>query len=599
MSNTSNVKNLNPHYSVFQSIKKHKKYFIIGPLFKMVEVIFDISIPLIMKWILDQISNNDLSFNDSIKLAVYGCLIIMAMAIVGFSSTMVCQYQASVASQRVGQYLRNNLYQLILKFSNKEIDNLSTAHITTVLNVDTVMVSTGVAMFIRLAFRAPLLIIGALVISFIFSWQIALIFVGMIPIILAIVFGFMRVNAKNYQKLQSNLDDLSNRTIDTITGSRVIRAFNNEELEISKFENINDEYLKLGKNISLLNAFINPLTFAIINIVTILILVLSSINVSNLNFLGEDISATTILALVNYLDQIFVALLVVTNLVNIFTKSYTSSKRINRILQIEPSIKNKPNVIPVPGLKDVNKVLEFKDVFLSYEDSEGYVLKNINFVLNKGESLGIIGGTGSGKSSLINILHRYSEVTKGEVFYKEHIISNYELESLRKDIGVVFQKAYLFNGTIRYNLNIGKDSDLSDLDIKESLENSLSSEFVAKYENGVEEIVNEGGNNFSGGQRQRLSIASVLSSKNDMIIFDDSSSALDAISDKKLRENLYKNYKDSTKVFISQRISSIKDCDKILVLNYGEQIAFGTHEYLSKSCDLYKEIIESQELEHE
>lgn len=580
---------------VKDSMRKYKKYFIMGPIFKTFEAVFDLIIPLIMKNILDTISSGVLVTDSAnLKYTLIGGLIILSLGILGFASTMVCQYMASVASLGVGTDLRNKIFRKVSNFSSKEFEKFSTSYLHNVLNADSVNVQTGVSMFIRLAFRAPLLIVGSLIISFIYSWEIALLFVGIIPIILLIIFVFMNKVAKKYQDIQKSLDDISTVTTDSLNGSRVIRAFNRQNYETVKFENYNNKYLQQGRLISFITAFINPLTFAVVNIVIIVIIYLTKLDVSQtVSVFSTDLEVTTIITLVNYLEQIFQALLVVSNLTNIFNKAINSSKRINEVFNVDVSIKNKGERL-VKNINLGDEIIKFDHAYLSYEDGDNYALKDITFSLNKGESLGIIGGTGSGKSSLINLMMRYSDCSKGSVYYKGENIQEYDLPSLRNDYGLVLQKAILFTGTIKSNMQMADDS-IKDEEITKAMKTSLAYEFVSKYDDYIEHPVVENGKNFSGGQRQRLSIARSLCKKNELLILDDSTSALDYLSDLNVRKNINENYKELTKIIISQRVSTVQNCDKIIVMENGCISGLGTHEELLKTNIIYRETYMSQQ----
>lgn len=567
------------------SMKKYKKEFILGPLFKIVEVVFELMIPFLMKYMI----NNGIPYaqeTSSFTKIIYPGLIIISFCILGFLSTLVCQYFASVASQGVGTDIRNKIYLKVNELSIKDINDFGRGNLINLATNDTNRVQLGIAMLIRLAIRAPVLVIGSLICSFIIDYRIGLLFLVIVPVIAIILSFILTKNSKNYLKVQDTLDDLSLYNNDSLKGSRVIRAFNKEDETISNFKNKTSNYYKETKKANLLAALINPLTFLVVNTGILLVVYFGGNFVMN-----EEISGGDLVALISYLNQILIALVVVSNLVIIFTKAYTSQKRINNLLNKESSIKNNPLYKDIK-LKTGETFLSFNDVSFKYEESENYVVKNINFNIKKGDKIGIIGGTGSGKTTLIKLLERYFDVSEGNLIYKRHNINEYDIVSLRNEISLVNQKSVLFNGTIKSNLLMAK-KDATDEEIKEALINSCAYDFVNKYDDYIDHEVLENGKNFSGGQKQRLSLARSLLKKGELLILDDSTSALDYLTDKNVRENINK-YNDLTVIFISQRTSSIANCDKIIVMNNGVIDGIGTHTELLKSSKVYQEIYASQ-----
>lgn len=567
------------------SMKKYKKEFILGPLFKIVEVVFELMIPFLMKYMI----NNGIPYaqeTSSFTKIIYPGLIIISFCILGFLSTLVCQYFASVASQGVGTDIRNKIYLKVNELSIKDINDFGRGNLINLATNDTNRVQLGIAMLIRLAIRAPVLVIGSLICSFIIDYRIGLLFLVIVPVIAIILSFILTKNSKNYLKVQDTLDDLSLYSNDSLKGSRVIRAFNKEDETVSNFKNKTSNYYKETKKANLLAALINPLTFLVVNTGILLVVYFGGNFVMN-----EEISGGDLVALISYLNQILIALVVVSNLVIIFTKAYTSQKRINNLLNKESSIKNNPLYKDIK-VKTGETFLSFNDVSFKYEESENYVVKNINFDIKKGDKIGIIGGTGSGKTTLIKLLERYFDVSEGNLIYKGHNINEYDIVSLRNEISLVNQKSVLFNGTIKSNLLMAK-KDARDEEIKEALINSCAYDFVNKYDDYIDHEVLENGKNFSGGQKQRLSLARSLLKKGELLILDDSTSALDYLTDKNVRENINK-YNDLTVIFISQRTSSIANCDKIIVMNNGVIDGIGTHTELLKSSKVYQEIYASQ-----
>lgn len=592
---------------VSDAYKRYWKELVFGPILKMVEAIFDLLIPLIMKAVIDlsngksrdvvteKIGNFIKLFgtwvdNPTLNYALIGGTIILLMGILGFLTTMITQYVAAKTAVNVGTLVRDSLYKKILSLSKKEREEIGNNKLLTILNADSYQVQQGVLIFIRLIVRAPFIILGALIISLILNWQIGLIFLCIIPLILLVVFVIMSKASKEYLSIQGKLDSLSNKTSDTLDGAKVIRAFNREEYENKKFETATADYemnaIKVGK----LNAFINPLTFAIIALATTFVILFGGLPI----FEASDNTSlsSTVITEVAYLAQIFTTLVQLTNVVMVLTKANVSSKRVDSVLKITPKILDKEDAIN-KTINDGEEILSFNSVSLGYKDSGNLALTDIDFKINKGQSLGIIGGTGSGKSTLINLVERFLDASKGEVDYKGINIKDYRLNSLRNEIGFVPQKSVLFKGTLKSNLMMSNPNATED-DMTIALKNAMAYDFVSKYDDYLNHEVEEGGKNFSGGQRQRLCIARALVKNPEVIILDDSTSALDLLTDKTVRENIHNNYKGITKIIVSQRVSTVKDCDLILVLEAGKIIGKGTHEELLRDCKAYYETYESQ-----
>lgn len=569
----------------WDSIKKYKKEFILGPIFKIVEVVFELMIPFLMKYM---INTGIPSFqnNEGVGKILYPGLIIIAFCIFGFLSTLVCQYFASVASQGFGTDLRNRIFLKVNSLSLKDIDNFGRGNLINLITNDTTRVQTGIAMLIRLAIRAPVLVIGSLVCSFIIDYRVGLMFLILIPIISLILAIILTKNSKNYLKVQQRLDDISNYSNDSLKGSRVIRAFNKENTIINQYKNKTEKYFNETKKANLVAALINPLTFLVVNVGIMLVIYFGG----NLT-INNELTNGDLVALISYLNQILMALIVVSNLVIIFTKAFISQKRIDQLLQSETSIVNYSKYKDI-SLNYGDEFINFENVSFKYEDDGNEVISNINFKINKGEKIGIIGGTGSGKTTLIKLIERFYDVTSGELLYKGHNIKDYDLDKLHQEISLVNQRSVLFNGTIKSNILIGK-KDATDEEIINALKNSEAYKFVKEYSDFIDHEVYENGKNFSGGQKQRLSLARALIKDSELLILDDSTSALDYLTDKNVRENINK-MKDLTVIFISQRTSSIQHCDKIIVVDNGKIDAIGTHEELLNTSLIYKEIYDSQ-----
>lgn len=601
---------------VSESYRHHVIAFTLGPALKMIEAVFDLLIPLIMKTIIDMSTFNGISAIDSetnpfilkiasfirlfgtwiednpnLNYAIIGGVIILVMGILGFLTTMITQYVAARTAVLVGSEVRCSLYEKILSFSKKEREKFGNARLLTTLNADSYQVQQGVLIFIRLIVRAPFIILGALVISLVLNWQIGLVFASIIPLILFVIFFIMRKSSKEYLNIQKKLDRISIKTSDTIEGSKVIRAFNRQDYEIHSFEHLTKDYQTNAIKVARLNALINPLTFAIIALATLAVVLFGGLPL--LESSQRDVAlSSTIITEVAYLAQIFTTLVQLTNVVMVLTKSSVSKSRVDEILSVKPSITSKEGAKKI-NIPDGKEILRFDHVDLGYEEDGNLALKDISFELNKGQSLGIIGGTGSGKSTLINLIERFLDTTHGTVYYKGEDIKDYPLKDLRDEISLVFQHAVLFKGSILSNMQMA-NPDASEEEITKALKDAMAYEFVSKYDDYLLYPVEEGGKNFSGGQRQRLTIARALVKNPEIIILDDSTSALDLLTDKKVRENISSHYQGITKIIVSQRVSTISDCDMILVLDGGKLVAKGNHEQLLEHCDVYKETYESQ-----
>ena len=578
----------------------------LGPFLKIIEAIFDLLIPLFMKAIIDLsqygnpsnipnvISSGLASFiravnpsSSSLSDALTGGIIILIMGIVGYVITMVSQYLAAKASVAVGTEVRSSLYEKILRLSKKERDQISNAKLLTVINSDTYQLQHGVLLLVRLAVRAPFILIGSLIISFILDWRVGLAFLAVVILIAVIYFVVLRRSAKGYVEIQSNLDDISNQTSETVEGARVVRASNNQENELNTFSNKTESYQDKSIKVNRLNSIINPLTFAITSIVLIVIVLLLQNDLFSVN--NTDI-ASTIIAEMSYLAQIFFVVVQLSMVIVEIVKANVSRKRIDSVLSIEPKIVNVDN--PKTNGLDNEPIIKFDQVSFSFNEDEHYFLNDLCFEIRKGETFAIIGGTGSGKSTVINLIERFYDVSKGNILYKGIPLKEYDLNTLRKDIGLVNQKSSLFKGSIKSNLLMSNPTATFE-DIINSLKAAEAYEFVSKYEDTIEHEVNEGGSNFSGGQKQRLCIARALIRKPELLILDDATSALDLLTDKKIRDYV-SSLKDMTKIIVYQRVATVQNADYILVLDGGRVVGQGKHEGLLKNCPIYQEIYQTQ-----
>lgn len=566
-------------FKLARYLKEFKLNVIVGPLCKLTEAIFELIVPLVMAKIIDVGIKN----GDSDYIWQNGIILII-LAVCGLSFALVCQYMASAASQGVGTRLRADLYSHINTLSFRELDRLGTAAFVTRITNDVNQVQTAVAMLIRLVVRAPFLVIGATIMSFSISPRLSLIFFGAMAAIVLVMFPIMKATVKLFKKQQKSLDGISRITRENLSGVRVVRAFARQDYEKERFEKEAEEYRTFAVRAGRINALLNPAIFIAVNVAYLLIVWLGG------GFTDAGIDGLTqgkVIALVNYMTQISLALVVVANLVTIFTKAAASSARINEIFNMESSIKSPA---ASPKTDENAPFIAFENVNFSYAGEENS-LENITFALNRGETLGIIGGTGSGKTTLAHLLCRFYDVTGGSVKICGADVRDYPTDELRKKIAVVPQKTELLSGSLRYNMTLGRD-DIPDEQIYRALEVAQAKEFTDNLDGGLDAKILQGGKNFSGGQKQRLAIARAVARGSEIIIFDDSSSALDYSTDAKLRKALGE-MNDITCVIISQRPNSIKHADKIIVLDDGQAVGIGTHDELLNTCEVYREICKS------
>ena len=591
---------------VSESYRHHFVSIAFGPFLKIIEAIFDLLIPLFMKAIIDlnqygtpdsipnRISTSLAIFirvfnpsNSSLNDALAGGLIILFMGVVGYVITMCSQYIAAKASVDVGTEIRGSLFRKIVVLSKKEREQIGTAKLATLINSDSYQLQHGVLLFVRLVVRAPFILIGSLIISFILDWRIGLAFTVIVPLILLTNYLVLKKNSKSYVAIQSDLDDISNHTSEVSEGARVIRASNNQKLENEKFASKTMSYQNKSIGVNRLNALINPLTFAITSIVLIVIILLLQDDLFSAN---NIVVSSTIIAEMSYLAQIFFVTVQLSQVIVEIVKATVARKRIDGVLSIEPEIIN--GTALKSSSNDDKPVIKFDHVYFSFGNKEEYFLNDLNFEIRKGETFGIIGGTGSGKTTVVNLIERFYDPSKGQVLYNGVPLNEYDVFSLRKDIGLVNQKSSLFRGSIKSNCLMG-NNDISDDDIIETLKMAEAYEFVNQYEDGINHEINEGATNLSGGQKQRLCIARALVKKPKVLILDDSTSALDLLTDKKIRDHV-SSIKDMTKIIVSQRIATIQNADYILVLDGGKVVGLGKHEELMKNCQIYQEICQTQ-----
>lgn len=557
-----------------------KKEVMIGQTAKLIEAVFEVLVPLIMANIIDKGINGGEGKPYIYKMG--GLLVLLGILGLGFA--LICQYLASKASQGVGTVMRNDMFRHINSLSHAELDRIGTPSLVTRLTNDINQVQTAVAMYIRLVVRAPFIVIGSAIMAISVDRKLSLVFLVVIPLVVLILYLVMSRSIKYYKVIQKKLDRISLVTREGLSGVRVIRAFSRQDTEQHRFDEANDEYLRISLNVGKLSALLNPLTYAVLNLAIAAIVWFGGFRVQ----IG-GLTQGEVIAFVNYMTQISLALVVVANLVVLFTKAAASASRINEILDIEPSVKNGE----YSGDGEGSTAVKFDNVSFSYNKNGENALENISFTAEKGETIGIIGGTGSGKSTLVNLIPRFYDCTEGTIEIDGVKIADYDTKSLRGRIGTVPQKAVLFSGTIAENMRWGKP-DATEEEIRSALDIAQASEFVNKLENGLETHISQGGKNLSGGQKQRMTIARALVSKPEILILDDSASALDFATDAALRKAIAQSTNKMTVFIVSQRANSIRYADKIIVLDDGKQAGMGTHKELLESCDVYREICYSQ-----
>lgn len=560
-------------------LKKNIHWVIIGPIFKLLEAIFELLVPLVIKNMIDIGINGDGGKSYLIKQGV----LLLIFAVTGLCSTLVCQFIASRVSQRFGTDVRNDYFKHINSLSFKELDYLSTSSIITRQTNDIFNVEKSVAMLIRLVIRSPFIVIGSTALAFVINPVMGVVFLITGILLFIIFFMIMKLTLPRNKKIQKSLDNVTTITTENFTGVRQVRAFRKEEYEVNRF---NDETTKLaslqvglGKN----SAFLNPLTFIVVNAAIILVMYIGMYQMKTINLSVGDIQA-----LVNYLNQILIAIIAVTNLVTIFTKAQASSVRINEVFDMKSSINDGSYE---EGL-DTDVAIEFKNVTFNYNIDAYPAVSNLNFKVYKGQTIGIIGGTGSGKSTIVNLINRFYDTTSGDVYLNGRNIKDYKLSYVNHNISTVLQKSVLFNGNVIDNLRYGKKNASID-EINHALK-VAQADFISKMPDGLNARVLQGGKNLSGGQRQRLSIARAILKNSPVLVLDDSSSALDYQTDYKLRMAI-KELKKTTFI-ISQRASSIAYADQIIVLDNGKIDAIGCHDELIEKSKLYREICISQEM---
>lgn len=562
-------------------MKDYKKESVLAPLFKMLEAFFELFVPLVVASIID----DGIVPKDSGHI-IRMCLLLLVLAAVGLTCSITAQYFAAKSAVGAATGIRYELFTHIQTLGYEEMDMVGTSTLITRMTSDINQVQNGINLVLRLFLRSPFIVFGAMIMAFTIDMKAAMIFVVAIILLSIVVFGVMFITKPLYKKVQSGLDTILGTTRENLTGVRVIRAFHQEQAEYNKFLAENEELTSLQKFAGKISGLTNPLTFIIINFAILVLIHTGAVRVS----LGT-LSQGQVVALYNYMSQIFVELIKLANLIISVTKAMACFNRIQDVFHIEPSMKEGTKTVAAAG--NTTPAVEFKNVSFTYAGGGDHAVENISFKAMPGQTIGIIGGTGSGKSTLVNLIPRFYDVSEGEVDIAGKNIQDYTYGSLRNTISVVPQKAQLFAGTIRDNLTFGCP-DATEEQIEEALAISQAKEFVDTKEGRLDAKIEQGGKNLSGGQRQRLTLARALVPQSDILIMDDSASALDYATDARLRKAIQDMKRKPTVFIVSQRTSSIQNADMILVLDDGKIAGQGTHEQLLKSCNIYREIYETQ-----
>lgn len=560
-------------------LKGYKKEIILGPLFKLLEASFELLVPFVIASMID----NGIKAGDKSHV-IKMCMILILLCVVGCISAITAQFFAAKAAAGFAKKVKRALFDNIQSLSFSDMDRIGTSAMMTRMTSDINQVQQGVNLTIRLLLRSPFIVFGAMFMAFIIDARMALIFLVTIILLFAVVGAIMGWSIPKYGEIQGRLDTVLRLTRENHTGVRVIRAFGLENEEKNKFHKSNDALMQLQSFVGGVSALMNPVTFAILNLAILYLIYRGRFFVE----IG-DLTQGEIVALYNYMSQILIELIKLANLILTITKAIASGNRVQELIELKSSM--------VDGSDDVfeetTEHVVFDNVFMRYEGDSEDSLEKINLSVKRGERIGIIGGTGSGKSTLINLIPRFYDTREGNVIIDGKNVKEYKLEALRERIGIVPQKAVLFHGTIRDNMRWGKN-DATDEEIYEALRIAQADEIVKGKENGLDHMVSQGGKNFSGGQKQRLTIARALVRKPEILILDDSASALDFLTDKNLRKAIGEMEDTPTTFIVSQRTSAVHDCDKIIVLENGAVVGMGTHDTLLETCELYKEIYESQ-----
>ena len=563
-------------------LKAYRKEACLAPIFKMLEAVFELFVPLVIKGIIDY----GIAAEDRAYCLRMGLLLLL-LAVIGLAMATTAQWFSARAAAGFAAKIKQVLMEHIQKLSYTELDTIGTSTLIRRMTSDVNQGQTGTNLVLRLFLRSPFIVFGSMIMAFTIDFKAAMIFVITIPLLSVVVFGIMLSSIPLYKKVQSQLDRVLGITRENLTGVRVIRAFNKEEEEISHFKTENEQFTRLQTFVGKISALMNPLTFVIVNSAILVLVWTGAWRVE-----GGILTQGAVVALVNYMSQILVELIKLADLIINITKAVACGNRIQKVLEVEPSMENGSKECIEEKRTPANAV-DFNHVSLTYSGAGAPSLTDIDLHVKTGQTIGIIGGTGSGKTSVVNLIPRFYDATQGNVLVFGKPVKEQDMESLRSQIAVVPQKAVLFAGTIRENMKWGKE-DATDEEIMEALTIAQAAEVVQKKEGGLDAFVEQGGKNLSGGQRQRLTIARALVRKPRILILDDSASALDFATDAALRKAIREMKNAPTVFIVSQRTSSIRFADQILVLDDGKSVGVGTHDELLTTCSVYKEIYDSQ-----
>ena len=568
-------------------LKNYKLCSVLAPLFKLLEAAFELIIPLVVAAIVDKITavqDGVAAAGDGTTFVVYMCLLLVGLGIIGLVSAVSAQYFAAKAAVGFSKELRSDLFGKMQTLSYYEIDGLGTSAMITRMTSDVNQIQTGVNLVLRLFMRSPFIVFGAMVMAFVLSVTAGWVFAVTIAVLFVVVFGIMLVTIPMYRKTQGYLDRVTAATRETLVGSRVVRAFCKEEEEISEYDRRNQRLTASQKAVGRISALMNPLTYAIINAGIIVLIYVGALKVD-----GGSLTQGQVVALYNYMSQILIELIKLANLIITVTKCFASADRVNEILKMNPSLVHGESA----KLTDGAPFITFDGVSMKYNKGGMEALSDISFTVEKGQTVGIIGGTGSGKTTLVNLIPHFYDASEGQVLIDGQNVNSLGDEELRNMCGIVPQRAVLFKGTIRDNLKWGNEN-ATDEEIMTAVNYACAADVINSKPDGLDEMVEQGGKNFSGGQRQRLTIARALVRKPEILILDDSASALDYATDARLRNNLRLLDYNPTVFIVSQRTSSIHHADKILVLDGGKLVGCGKHAELLENCEVYREISESR-----
>uniref|UniRef100_I5AQZ1 ABC-type multidrug transport system, ATPase and permease component n=1 Tax=Eubacterium cellulosolvens (strain ATCC 43171 / JCM 9499 / 6) TaxID=633697 RepID=I5AQZ1_EUBC6 len=571
---------------LFTYLRKHRIQTILAPLFKMLEAVFELIVPLVVARMIDfGVANRDVPY------LIREGIILVLLGVIGFLAAVTAQYFSANVAVITGTSLRNDLFRHIQTLSWRQIDEIGTSTLITRMTSDINTVQNGVNMFLRLFLRSPFVVLGAVVMAFTVDTQTALAFAVAVPVLAVIVFTILLITMPLYKNVQKKLDDVMRMARENLLGVRVVRAFNRQEDEKRAFDQNASEYYRRQIFVGKISALLNPLTYVVINAGIIGILWIGGLRVDT-----GDLTRGEVIALVNYMSQILVEMIKLANLIILLSRAIASMKRVDAVFAMENPMKD--GDAPLPACPKGGVEIDFKDVTFGYEKEAAPALDHISFHIEGGSTLGIIGGTGSGKSTLVHLLGRFYDPDSGSVLLNGKDLREMKLAWLRGRIGLVPQKAVLFAGSLRENMKWG-DEEATDDEIYRALEIAQAREFVDEKKEGLDLGIEQEGRNLSGGQRQRLTIARAMVREPELLILDDSASALDFATDAKLRKAIRESKGRSTVILVSQRVSTVRNSDRILVLDDGQAAGFGTHQELLRSCDIYREICQSQMTEEE